>query len=87
MKVGIIVGTRPEIVKMAPVVRACAARRVPFVLIHTGQHYSYELDGIFFEQLALPKPHVNLGVGSGSHARADRRDDRAARAGAAARAP
>jgi UDP-N-acetylglucosamine 2-epimerase (non-hydrolysing) len=68
MKVGIIVGTRPEIVKMAPVVRACAARRVPFVLIHTGQHYSYELDGIFFEQLALPKPHVNLGVGSGSHA-------------------
>lgn len=67
MKIGIIVGTRPEIVKMAPIVRACRAKRVPFVFIHTGQHYSYELDGVFFEELKLPKPHHNLAVGSGSH--------------------
>jgi UDP-N-acetylglucosamine 2-epimerase (non-hydrolysing) len=66
VKIGILVGTRPEIVKMASVVRACAARRVKRVLIHTGQHYSYALDGVFFAQLGLPKPDVNLAVGSGS---------------------
>ncbi|MFN0207477.1 MAG: non-hydrolyzing UDP-N-acetylglucosamine 2-epimerase [Planctomycetota bacterium] len=68
MKIGIIVGTRPEIVKMAPVVRACRRRKVPYVFIHTGQHYSFELDGVFFKELKLPKPHYNLGAGSGSHA-------------------
>lgn len=67
MKIGIIVGTRPEIVKMAPIVRACRARRLPYVFVHTGQHYSYELDGVFFEELKLPKPHHNLGVGSATH--------------------
>ncbi len=66
--VAIVVGTRPEIVKMAPVVRACAERAVPFVLLHTGQHYSYALDGVFFEELELPKPHANLEVGSGTQA-------------------
>src|SRR5207244_13619498 len=53
---------------MAPVVRACIARVVPHVLIHTGQHYSFELDGVFFRELELPEPHVNLEVGSGSQA-------------------
>jgi UDP-N-acetylglucosamine 2-epimerase (non-hydrolysing) len=67
-RVAIIVGTRPEIVKMAPLVRACAERSVPYLLLHTGQHYSYELDGVFFEELGLPAPHVNLEVGSGSQA-------------------
>jgi len=67
MKVAIVVGTRPEIIKMAPVIRACLARDVPFVVLHTGQHYSFELDGVFFEQLELPRPTHNLGVGSGSH--------------------
>ena len=50
MKVAIIVGTRPEIIKMAPIVRACAERQVPYLLLHTGQHYSYEMDGVFFEE-------------------------------------
>src|SRR5439155_4555701 len=59
---------RPEIVKMAPVIRACGARQVPHVLIHTGQHYLFELDGVFFRELELPEPHVNLEVGSGSQA-------------------
>src|SRR5436309_3659650 len=53
---------------MAPVVRACIARGVPYVLLHTGQHYSFELDGVFFRELELPEPHHNLEVGSGSQA-------------------
>ena len=68
MKIAIVVGTRPEIIKMAPVVRACIARDVPYVLLHTGQHYSFELDGVFFRELELPEPHHNLEVGSGSQA-------------------
>src|SRR2546428_4451772 len=65
MKLAIVVGTRPEIIKMAPIVRACIGRGVPYVLLHTGQHYSHELDGVFFEELGLPAPHRNLSVGSG----------------------
>ena len=67
MKIGIVVGTRPEIIKMAPVVRACQDRGTPFMLLHTGQHYSFELDGVFFQELGLPAAHHNLAVGSGSH--------------------
>jgi UDP-N-acetylglucosamine 2-epimerase (non-hydrolysing) len=66
--IAIVVGTRPEIIKMAPVVRACVERSVPFLLLHTGQHYSFELDGVFFRELELPAPHHNLEVGSGSQA-------------------
>jgi UDP-N-acetylglucosamine 2-epimerase (non-hydrolysing) len=68
MKIAIVVGTRPEIIKMAPVVRACQKRGAPFVLLHTGQHYSFELDGVFFQELGLPPAHHNLEVGSGSPA-------------------
>jgi UDP-N-acetylglucosamine 2-epimerase (non-hydrolysing) len=66
-KIAIVVGTRPEIIKMAPVVRACQARGVPFLLLHTGQHYSFELDGVFFRELGLPAADHNLAIGSGSH--------------------
>jgi UDP-N-acetylglucosamine 2-epimerase (non-hydrolysing) len=51
---------------MAPVVRACIRRDIPFLLLHTGQHYSFEMDGVFFQELDLPEPHRNLEVGSGS---------------------
>jgi UDP-N-acetylglucosamine 2-epimerase (non-hydrolysing) len=68
MKIGIVVGTRPEIIKMAPVVRACITRAVPYTLLHTGQHYSFEMDGVFFEELGLPRAHHNLEVGSGTQA-------------------
>lgn len=64
MKIGIVVGTRPEIIKMAPVVRACIERDTPYLLLHTGQHYSDEMDGVFFRELGLPAPHRNLEVGS-----------------------
>ena len=67
MKIGIIVGTRPEIIKMAPVIRECEKRNVPYFIIHSNQHYSKEMDSIFFEELHLPAPHYNLGVGSGLH--------------------
>lgn len=65
--VALVLGTRPEIIKLAPVVRACERRGVDYSLVHTGQHYSDELDAVFFEQLDLPEPDHHLGVGSGSH--------------------
>ncbi|MDO6506824.1 UDP-N-acetylglucosamine 2-epimerase (non-hydrolyzing) [Colwellia sp. 4_MG-2023] len=67
MKIGIIVGTRPEIIKMAPVIRECQKRDISFFIIHSNQHYSKEMDSIFFDELKLPVPHYNLGVGSGLH--------------------
>jgi len=66
--VAIIVGTRPEIIKMAPVIRQLEERKTDFFILHTGQHYSYGLDRVFFEQLRLPRAKYNLEVGSGSHA-------------------
>ncbi len=69
MRIAVVVGTRPEIVKMAPVIRAARDRGVPCRVLHTGQHYSFSMDGVFFEELGLPRPDVNLEVGSGSHVR------------------
>lgn len=62
-----VLGTRPEIIKLAPVIQACDRRDVSTLVIHTGQHYSDSLDTVFFRQLDLAPPDVNLGVGSGSH--------------------
>ena len=66
--IAIVVGTRPEIIKMAPIVRACIDRGAPYLLLHTGQHYSFDMDGVFFRELDLPQPHHNLEVGSGTQA-------------------
>ncbi len=63
----IIVGTRPEIIKLAPVLRELMRRHLDHFVIHTNQHYSREMDAVFFEELALEPPQYNLGVGSGSH--------------------
>ena len=52
---------------MAPVIRECQRRGLDYSIIHTGQHYSYQMDRIFFEQLELPQPDHNLDVGSGNH--------------------
>jgi len=68
MKVLIILGTRPEIIKMTPVIRECRRQKLDFFILHTNQHYSKNLDKIFFEELELPQPKYNLRVGSGSHA-------------------
>jgi UDP-N-acetylglucosamine 2-epimerase (non-hydrolysing) len=68
LKIALILGTRPEIIKMSPLIWECASRKLDFFLIHSGQHYSYKLDKIFFEQLKLPHPDYSLEVGSGSPA-------------------
>lgn len=67
MKVGVVLGTRPEIIKMAPIVRALQKNNIDFIIIHTNQHYSDNMDKIFFEELELPQPDHNLNIGSGSH--------------------
>lgn len=66
--ISIILGTRPEIIKMAPVIRACQHQGLAYTILHTGQHYSYELDRIFFKELELSQADYNLDVGSGTHA-------------------
>lgn len=68
MKVCIILGTRPEIIKMAPVITGCRERGLDFFVVHTGQHYSRNLDAVFFEELQVPSPKYQLGSGSGTHA-------------------
>jgi UDP-N-acetylglucosamine 2-epimerase (non-hydrolysing) len=66
-RIAIVLGTRPEIIKMSPVIRACEKENVDYFILHTGQHYSYNMDRIFFEQLGLPEAKYNLDVGSGTH--------------------
>jgi len=63
-----VVGARPNFIKAAPVLRALAAYPVRQTLVHTGQHFDAGMSDVFFEELDLPRPNVNLGVGSGSHA-------------------
>lgn len=67
MKIGIILGTRPEIIKMSPIIWECEKQKLDYFILHTNQHYSKNLDKIFFEELKLPKPQYNLGIGSGTH--------------------
>jgi UDP-N-acetylglucosamine 2-epimerase (non-hydrolysing) len=68
-RIDLVVGARPNFMKAAPVLRALRAQRPDWDsrLIHTGQHYDERLSALFFEQLGLPAPDVNLGVGSGTH--------------------
>jgi UDP-N-acetylglucosamine 2-epimerase (non-hydrolysing) len=65
-----VVGARPNYMKMAPLLRAFRGHATlpPAVLVHTGQHYDPMLNDRLFEDLALPRPDINLGVGSGTHA-------------------
>ncbi len=83
MKIVTVVGARPQFVKAAAVRRTIEAynkhasltrrrrskKAFQELLVHTGQHYDYVMDGVFFEELQLPKPDHHLGVGSGSHAK------------------
>ncbi len=70
MNVCHIVGARPNFMKVAPVMNALKTRKhVLQTLVHTGQHYDTNMSEVFFEQLGIPAPNVNLEVGSGTHAR------------------
>lgn len=66
--IAVLIGTRPEFIKLAPVLRAFEKKKIPYILIHSGQHYSLELDEQIMRTLSLPKPNYNLSVGSGSQA-------------------
>lgn len=68
MRIAVVIGTRPEIIKMAPIIKALGKRGADFFIIHTGQHYSYKMDDVFIKQLELPQAKFKLEVGSGSHA-------------------
>ena len=63
-----IVGNRPQFIKLAPVYAELKNRGYEQSIIHSGQHYDKNMSDVFFEELGLPAPDVNLGVGSGSHA-------------------
>ena len=52
---------------MSPVIRECERLGLDYFILHTGQHYTYNMDKVFFEQLELPEVKYNLDVGSGSH--------------------
>lgn len=67
MKIAFILGTRPEIIKMSPLIRACVTRKIDHFIIHSNQHYSENMDAIFFKELELESPKYNLNVGSGLH--------------------
>ena len=69
MKIVSVVGARPNFMKVAPFCRALKKyRNVKHVLVHTGQHYDVKMSERFFQELGIPKPDVNLGIGSGTHA-------------------
>lgn len=63
-----VVGARPNFIKAAPVTAALAAQGGSQTIVHTGQHYDAQMSGVFFKELGLPEPDINLEVGSGSHA-------------------
>src|ERR1700719_1122422 len=64
-----IVGARPNLPKIAPLIREMQHHpEIEPILVHTGQHYDENLSNVFFRQMGIPDPHINLGVGSGTHA-------------------
>src|SRR5947209_72497 len=80
LKLLIIAGARPNFMKVAPLIRRFRAKdsevapvaprpvQLEYRLVHTGQHYDEKMSGVFFQELGIPMPDINLEVGSGSHA-------------------
>ena len=64
----LVVGARPNFMKIAPLLRSLIHRNVPTLLLHTGQHYDENMSGVFFEDLNMRPPDIHLDVGSASHA-------------------
>lgn len=69
MKIATILGTRPEIIKMAPIIDEISKRGIDQIVLHTGQHYDKEMSETFFNDLEIPAPDYNIHVGSGTHAK------------------
>ena len=69
MKIATILGTRPEIIKMAPIIAEINRRGINQMVLHTGQHYDKEMSDNFFRDLEIPAPDYNIHVGSGTHGR------------------
>ncbi len=67
MKYSVVLGTRPETIKLSGVIRYLEKENKDFFIIHSNQHYSENLDAVFFKELELNKPKYNLNIGSGSH--------------------
>ena len=77
LKLLIIAGARPNFMKVAPLIRRIrvgdfgsneTGAGIDYRLVHTGQHYDEKMSGVFFQELGIPQPEINLEVGSGSHA-------------------
>jgi len=73
-RLAIVVGARPNFIKIAPIMLAIrehnarsANRRIEPLLIHTGQHYDFQMSQVFFQELAIPEPDIHLAIGSGTH--------------------
>ena len=69
MKILTVIGARPQFIKAAPLSRAFKKRGIEEFLLHTGQHYDENMSKIFFEDLKIPPPNLNLSIGSGSHSK------------------
>lgn len=69
MKICIILGTRPEIIKLSPVISELKKQKIESFIIHSNQHYSENMDAIFFKELELDPPKYNLNIGSGGHSK------------------
>ncbi len=67
--VAVILGTRPEIIKLSPIIRELKRRNIRFFILHTNQHYSRQMDAIFLHELELPKAKYNLGINADNHGR------------------
>ena len=67
MKIATILGTRPEIIKMAPIIDEISKRSISQIVLHTGQHHDKEMSDNFFRDLEIPTPDYNINVGSGTH--------------------
>ena len=73
MRIVSIVGARPQFIKIAPLCREIdrinleTQQKIEHIIVHTGQHYDDDMSLVFFQQLEIPNPDLDLGVGSGSH--------------------
>ena len=68
MKILSIIGARPQFIKCSPIDKALRKAGIKHLILHTGQHYDQQMSQVFFQQMGIPQPDINLGIGSASHA-------------------